>query len=720
MGTVSACSRPADVASAPAFIRRGLLAMAAVLAAFAATAEDAVTSRPIAPGVEFRVLRRTPGPREVRVIRIQRDEPLISLEAGLARGAVRGVEALTAIVRREDRAAAPLVAAVNGDFFHMAGQTWAGCALGPVVREGELVQTGSGRLCFYVTVDGVPHIGPLEFRAELVTPGGSVPVRGVNVPPAAGRTVAYTARWGWPVAGGVALALTGLPLRTTGRWRGKVLSVTPNAESRSVAEGEVMLVGPDRVTAKLTPGMEIEFKVATTGLDQPVRTAVGGGPLLLRDGRIVPGDRPGGPRHPRTAVGFSRESIILLTVDGRRPGWSMGVTLAGLADWMRELGCREALNLDGGGSTTAWVRGEVVNRPSDGQLRAVANALLVRSNAPPGTLGRLIVRPEIAATFPGQPVPLRIWLTDENYNPVAVESARLAADVIEDRGATPVRAAVRDGNLTLEGGPGNAVVVLRYAGVPNARARIAVRVVTTCASIEIDPPLIHLCAGEEVRFRASGRLDDGVSVALPEKRLKWRTEGDAALLLGPGRFRARTPGTEAVVTASLGDLVGRARLRVAAERLLEGFDAGTPARFTTFPTTGVVSGGLSMQSGPAADGGRFCRMSFDLGASGRTRAAYVRLDRKLGTALRVSFRARLTGAAPAWVRVAFLDGNRSRHTFTAASRLAGDGKWRVLSVRLPTGMKPPVVWQSIYVVETGRRTCRGVLDVDELRVAAVQ
>ena len=73
-----------------------------------------------------------------------------------------------------------------------------------------------------------------------------------------------------------------------------------------------------------------------------------------------------------------------MTVDGRQPGCSVGMTLAELASLMRELGCSDALNLDGGGSTTLWTRGAVVNRPSDGQERAVADGLLLFSTAPKG------------------------------------------------------------------------------------------------------------------------------------------------------------------------------------------------------------------------------------------------------------------------------------------------------------------------------------------------
>ena len=86
-------------------------------------------------------------------------------------------------------------------------------------------------------------------------------------------------------------------------------------------------------------------------------------------------------RHPRTAAGVSADghTLILLTVDGRQPGHSLGVTLPELADLMLELGANEAVNLDGGGSTSFYLRradGSVVtNQPSAGKWRPVANHL---------------------------------------------------------------------------------------------------------------------------------------------------------------------------------------------------------------------------------------------------------------------------------------------------------------------------------------------------------
>ena len=84
-------------------------------------------------------------------------------------------------------------------------------------------------------------------------------------------------------------------------------------------------------------------------------------------------------RQPRTLAGVRADGrLLLVTIDGRRPGWSAGVTLAEAARVMRSLGAREALNLDGGGSTAMAVRGRVVSRPSDpAGERPVSDALVV-------------------------------------------------------------------------------------------------------------------------------------------------------------------------------------------------------------------------------------------------------------------------------------------------------------------------------------------------------
>ena len=113
---------------------------------------------------------------------------------------------------------------------------------------------------------------------------------------------------------------------------------------------------------------------------------VGGAGLLIMDGEPVKdyqveklSEGFDTTRHPRTAVGIDgRGQWIFVVVDGRQPGLSVGMSLDELTDLMLSLGCRYAINLDGGGSTTMYLNGAVVNAPSDvSGERPVADALMV-------------------------------------------------------------------------------------------------------------------------------------------------------------------------------------------------------------------------------------------------------------------------------------------------------------------------------------------------------
>ena len=117
------------------------------------------------------------------------------------------------------------------------------------------------------------------------------------------------------------------------------------------------------------------------------KTLVGGRPLLVRNGKAI--ENFFGVenlksawfigKNPRTAIGFSKNhrKIFVITVDGRQPGYSMGMTLPELAKFLENQGAYKAVNLDGGGSTTMVVKGKIINSPSDSTgERPVHNAIL--------------------------------------------------------------------------------------------------------------------------------------------------------------------------------------------------------------------------------------------------------------------------------------------------------------------------------------------------------
>jgi exopolysaccharide biosynthesis protein len=121
----------------------------------------------------------------------------------------------------------------------------------------------------------------------------------------------------------------------------------------------------------------------------PMVDALGAGPMLVTGGRVVDhGERQRTIRHPRTAIGLRGDGdVVMVVVDGRNAK-AAGMSFEELGAVMVALGCVEALNLDGGGSSTMWVAGPgIVNHPCDNKRfdaageRTVANAVLVSTAA---------------------------------------------------------------------------------------------------------------------------------------------------------------------------------------------------------------------------------------------------------------------------------------------------------------------------------------------------
>jgi hypothetical protein len=117
-------------------------------------------------------------------------------------------------------------------------------------------------------------------------------------------------------------------------------------------------------------GGDGETGIGNAGFPPRVQVAVAGFGGLLKESRILPG--PSDTHHPRTALGLDpgRRTLVLVVVDGRQPGYSEGVSERELAELMLDLGCADALNLDGGGSSIMILRGDhgsprIANRPSD-------------------------------------------------------------------------------------------------------------------------------------------------------------------------------------------------------------------------------------------------------------------------------------------------------------------------------------------------------------------
>ena len=173
--------------------------------------------------------------------------------------------------------------------------------------------------------------------------------------------------------------------------------------------------------SSLKPGDQVSIDVtAADSRWNDVVTAIGGYYKIVTNGQVGP--QTDSTANPRTAIGIKADgSVIFYAIDGRQSGYSVGATLTQVAQRLIELGCVEAVALDGGGSTTigATMPGsssmEILNSPSDGSLRTVSNGIfLVSELEPNGVLDHYYVTPYDSVVLSGTQVELKATPVDEN------------------------------------------------------------------------------------------------------------------------------------------------------------------------------------------------------------------------------------------------------------------------------------------------------------------
>jgi exopolysaccharide biosynthesis protein len=106
---------------------------------------------------------------------------------------------------------------------------------------------------------------------------------------------------------------------------------------------------------------------------------VGGSDILIQDGETNGSISASNVRHPRSAIGIDVEGFVYFVVADGRSTASVGMSLSELQRYLSQLGLIDAINLDGGGSSTLVVRESVMNTPSDGRERPVAAVVEVTS-----------------------------------------------------------------------------------------------------------------------------------------------------------------------------------------------------------------------------------------------------------------------------------------------------------------------------------------------------
>lgn len=364
---------------------------------------DTLTTDTVAPGVIHERIVVNRGPWHVNVLQIDLRRATISIHGMRAHDSFRGRETVRSMVERYP-GPGKAVAAVNADFFDIKAT---GESENNVVVEGNVLKGVKRTDSPYDTFDNLhsqfavdwrdhPFIDRFAFVGRVLDGGQVVDFDGLNFWPDSNAVALYTAPFGDSTpSDSVGRHPLSLSLRSVGK-RGDTLVFEVQGRlvehgAVSLSSGAVLAAGGNRrrdLMALARRGGTVKVVTHFAPYRGRLRTLLGGWPGLIVDGKsvaehadIIEGTFPrfSSTRHPRTAIGFSRDSttLFLLTVDGRRESDS-GMSLAELAHLMLQLGVYQGMNFDGGGSTTMVVNDKVVNSPSDSTgERAVGSALLV-------------------------------------------------------------------------------------------------------------------------------------------------------------------------------------------------------------------------------------------------------------------------------------------------------------------------------------------------------
>ena len=346
----------------------------------------------VADGVEHAEFFRQTDAGPIRGNLIRLDPRKVRLDVVHAMDAAIGVERTSSIAIRYGA-----IAAVNAGFFRLDTSIWAGDSAGVMRINGRLIsESYGGRAALgLIYRDGEMHAVIDRVNTDLRLKGsndGVLVLDGVNRERKEGEVVVFTEEFGRSTLtnpNGMEMVVdekSGVVLRTKSGGSSPIQPgtfIVSFAKNRSAAIEGFLKSQNNQVwiSSAINP-----VNASKSGDFTLADDIVGGVGYIVQNGKTVldwsvEKTSKGfyETRHPRTAFAKLNDGMLLLvTLDGRQPEHSIGVSLAELAEILKSLGAVEVINLDGGGSTAMFLDGKIVNRPSDKEgERRVGDALLV-------------------------------------------------------------------------------------------------------------------------------------------------------------------------------------------------------------------------------------------------------------------------------------------------------------------------------------------------------
>lgn len=356
---------------------------------------DTLSAMKVGPGSFYTALKYSNGSKHIRafLLEIDAQNQYIKFESVLGKDSLVTCELTSGMAKRKSRERAVYFAGTNADFFATTGSV--GYPIHGCVMENQIGRTpaNSPHMAFS---GNIPVLDNLVFEGSTCKIGENVlNINDMNTARGENQLILYNTLNGNYTHTNNSGTEVLIELSEDTDWnvnttlKAKVIAKIQNKGNMHMSPGQAVLSGHGSAAEFLNKAneneeIELYLGIRFISLDKKIKVdaAVGGDRMILHNGVIT--DNDWAELHPRTAIGYSEDGnkVYFCVVDGRS-SVSAGVRTKELGDIIKSAGAFQAMNLDGGGSSAMYIKElGIMNRPSDGNERAVCNGIYAVNTAP--------------------------------------------------------------------------------------------------------------------------------------------------------------------------------------------------------------------------------------------------------------------------------------------------------------------------------------------------
>jgi uncharacterized protein YigE (DUF2233 family) len=444
-------------------------------------------SQKLVPGVEYEDHRfhLNGVPQASRILTIDSSDPYLEFQVGIDWPSF-SLKRTTEFASENTRQGNRVVGAINGSFYHLNTRlpSYLVSKNNNIYNLGAVSPSENGYMhtpaAFGVSQEGTTMIDTYDLENKFHADGKTIDIKSINTSRGSNEVILFTPG---RLFGSTRTNDYGVEIivRKTDRQidhnmafgdevTGVVEIIKPygSTNNSAIPKDGFVISGHGteyrQLASEISVGDEVSVTLDIEDKWKNPSMMVASGPLLVQNGQkeltINPLSSNATAQHPRTAVGIKDDgTVFFVTVDGRQTGYSQGMNLTELANYMVDLGADRAINLDGGGSTTMAINRpgttnfSVVNYPSDLFERSVSNSLQVVSTAPIGEANSIhFEENNIAMMIDSELAIEPTYIIDENNNLIDYQLSDLiissGSDLLEVDGN--IVRAVKGGKTTLQ------------------------------------------------------------------------------------------------------------------------------------------------------------------------------------------------------------------------------------------------------------------------------